>query len=127
MKIKGLATIATTTLTVNNAAPIVAAEIAVRLAILLFLLIVVERNRLLRLEHWLGKPFLTAFDASDGIVIAEVVKAFPAFGAGTLGAPFWLRHGKILEFACFAASICMRIVLGPELPGIKSRRALPEA
>ena len=67
----------------------------------LFLLDFFIRNRLLRLQHWLGMPGIAAFDASDGIVLAQVVKAGAALRAAVLGAPFSLDHvnSSMLPFA----------------------------
>ena len=49
-------------------------------------------NRLLRLQHRLLMPGMAAFDASDGIILAKIVKARAALRAAMLGAPFWLDH-----------------------------------
>src|SRR5687767_1200457 len=71
---------------------VVAAEIGVGFLGLLVLLHFFERNRLLGLEHRLGKPLIAALDADDRIVLAEIVEAFTALGAAALGAPLWLDH-----------------------------------
>jgi len=68
-------------------------ELGIGLFGLLLLDRFLERDRLLRLEHRLGHPLVAAFDADDRIVLAEIVKAGGAFGAGPLGAPFRIHHG----------------------------------
>lgn len=71
---------------------IVISEIAVGFAFFLLLFGIVEWNRLFRLEHRLGIPFMSALDAGYRFIIAEIVEAGSAIGAGTLGTPFSLRH-----------------------------------
>jgi hypothetical protein len=70
---------------------IIAAQIGIGVDID-FLLDFLKRNRLLGLEHRLGRPGFTAFDAGNRVFLAKIVESFPALGAGTLGTPFRLRH-----------------------------------
>ena len=70
---------------------IVIGQIAVGLVVLLLFLFL-EGNWLLRLEHRLRRPFLTAFDAGDGIFLVQIVEAGAAVRARPLGAPFRFDH-----------------------------------
>ena len=67
---------------------VIAAQIAIRLGVLLLLAFFLGKNRLLRLQHGFGRPFFAAFDAGDGIVLVKIVEAGATVRAGPLGAPF---------------------------------------
>src|SRR5690606_16804521 len=81
-------------LVVVDVLEIVVGEIGIGFLLDFLLLFFLEGNRLLGLEHRLGRPLVPAFDAGHRIVLAEVVKAFTALGAIALGAPLWLDHCK---------------------------------
>ena len=71
-------------------------QVGIRFLGLLGLLHLLERNRLLGLEHRLRSPLVAALDADDRIVLAEIVEPFTALGAVALVAPLWLDHGNVL-------------------------------
>ena len=95
----------------------------------LLLLHFLEGDRLLRLEHRLGVPGISAIDASDRIVLAQIVKPGAAFRAAMLGPPFGFDHSQVLVLAPSGEPENFRADGGAwgrsQATGPRRRRALP--
>src|SRR5690606_5618687 len=88
----------------------------------LLLLDLLERDRLLGLEHRFGIPLVPAFDARHRLVLAEIVEAFTALGAATLSAPLRLHHGYVPYLPATRPAWKLRDLMETAPPIIKSRR-----